>query len=154
MCSIPVALLAFYTHSNIWKYCADFGTYEKEFILVKDYVKNYMEGRSAVLSISFSEENKYDLYDSEKGVYLECPEEIKEALKTISLHAFSHKDSQFEWIYCNKNEIAFQISSGPYKLAYSPDDKPTIETYTSSDVVLRKKIKSGWYHVTVWSWQQ
>ncbi len=153
VCINTVTVFAFFTYTSIWKYCADFETYETEFILVRDYVKNYTEGRSTILSVSFSEEHKYDLYDSDKKAYLDAPKEIRDALQTISQYAFYYKDSQFEWISCSEDEIAFQISSGPYKLSYCPDQKPTMRKNTSSDMVLRKKIKDGWYHVTVWSWK-
>lgn len=146
-------VVAFYTviiYTDIWKYCADFETYENEFILVRDYVKNYTEGRSTILSVSFSEEHKYDLYDSDKKAYLDAPKEIRDALQSISQYAFYYKDSQFEWISCSEDKIAFQISSGPYKLSYCPDQKPTMKTNTPSGMVLRKKIKDGWYHVSVW----
>lgn len=76
---VGVALFSAFTYANIWKVGADFITYEKEFTLVKDFVKIYSEEETITLSISFSAENKYDLYDSKKGVYLDCPDEIKKA---------------------------------------------------------------------------
>lgn len=153
VCINTVTIFAFFTYTSIWKSCADFETYENEFIIIRNYVENYTEECSSILSVSFSEEHRYDLYDLDKKAYLDTPKEIREAIQTISLYAFCHKDSQFEWISCSKDEIAFQISSGPYKLSYSPDKKPTMKTNTSSDIVLRKKIKDGWYHVTIWSWK-
>ena len=151
LCLSLVGLLVWFRYTEIWKYCADFEPYENEFVLVRDHVKEYMNGKSGVLSVSFREPHKYDLYDDKAGSYLECPENVRNALKIISQQAFAYKDSQFEYIYCDADEVGFEIISGPYRLVYSPEKEPTVRTNSDSDIVLCRKIKDGWYHVTVWS---
>lgn len=151
LCLGLVGILAWFGYTNTWKYCADFETFEKEFVLVRDHVQAYMNGKSGTLSVAFSETHKYDLYDDKGEKYLECPENVRNALKIISQQAFFYKDAQFEYIYCDADQVAFAIVSGPYRLVYSPEKEPTIRTNSDSDIVLRKHIKDGWYHVTVWS---
>ena len=152
LCVVGLFFFLWFNYTNTWKYCADFELYQKEFVLVCNYVQEYMNGKSGTLSIAFSEKRKYDLYDNNAGKYLECPENVRNALEIISQRAFSHKDSQFEKIYCDAEMVTFDIVSGPYKLVYSPEKAPTTQTGSSSDIVLCKKIKDGWYHITIWSW--
>ena len=147
VCVINVAKLCYFHYTDIWKYCADFETYEEEFVLVRDYVKAYMNGKSGILSLSFQESHKYDLYDSDANAYLDCPENVRDALEVISKRAFYYKDAQFETIYCDADQVAFAIISGPYRLVYSPEKEPTIPQYYDSQSVYCKKIKDGWFHI-------
>lgn len=152
LCLSFIGGFVWFSYTNIWKYCANFEPYEEEFLLVRDHVQAYLKGKSGTLSVASSEAHKYDLYDDKTGNYLECPENVRNAVKVISQQAFFYKDSQFEYIYCDADEVAFAIVSGPYRLVYSPEKEPTIQTNSDSDIVLRKHIKDGWYHITVWSW--
>lgn len=149
LCLLPFIYFAQFEYVTTWRYNVDFAPYEDSFVLVKDYVQDYMDGREGSLTISHSQDHKYELYDSEKRSYLECPEDVKNALKTISQEATSYKNSNFDWICCTEDEISFEIETVPYKLSYSPTRKPTMITHSDSDVVLTKWIKDGWYHVTV-----
>lgn len=147
VCVMMAVKLCYFRYTDIWKYCADFESYEEEFVLVRDYVKTYMNGKSGMLSLSFQESHKYDLYDSDAKAYLDCPQSIRNALEVISKQAFYYKDAQFETIYCDTDQVSFSIISGPYRLVYRPEGEPTIPTYYDSQIVFRKKIKAGWYHV-------
>ncbi len=153
LCLIPISKIAFFIYASTWKYCADFENYKAEFVLVKDYVEAYMGENTGTLSVGYyAGEHPYDLYDPRTGQYLDCPPDVRQALRVICYSGFPCKDSQFEYISRDKNAVTFHIISGPYRLVYSPEKKPTIETHSWNEMVVRKKIKDGWYHVTLVSW--
>ena len=146
-----VGLYAWFIHTSIWQYNADFEGYEAEFQLVCDYVLEYVDGRTGVFSCSLSEGHEYDLYDDKARKYMDCPEEIREALKTICRDAFN-VNSHFEYIRCEDGEVAFHIINAPYKLAYSPDKIPELKNLNFGEISLHQYIGNGWYHVTELSW--
>ena len=93
-----------FVYENTWRFCPDFNTYEKEFTLVKDYVEDYMCGNTGSLIVSNRKDHGYDLYDTETDSYINCPDEVKCAIREIAQKAFYHKDAtlkinifQFIW---------------------------------------------------------
>lgn len=82
----PLLIKAQFVYQSIWGDNADFKSYKSEFVLVKDYiVENVPQGKS--LYFSGVGEHAYDLYDFVAKQYLNCPENIRAALKAISLNA-------------------------------------------------------------------
>lgn len=150
LCAVILFAVGSFLCANIWKYCAKFEPYENEFILIQNYVENYMNGRDGVLLLSRDGAYYYDLYDPENRQYLNCPNDVRKALTVVSQKAFEHKDSHFDWIYCDENEVSFHVESGPYKLTYSPNKEPTMRTYLDSYIVLKRRITKDWYHVIIW----
>ena len=148
---LTISMYVWFIHTSIWQYNADFEGYEAEFQLVCDYVLEYTDGRIGVFSYSLSEGHEYDLYDDMARKYVDCPEEIREALKTICKDAFN-VNSHFEYIRCEDGEVAFHIINAPYKLAYSPDKIPKLKNLSFGEISLHRHIKNGWYHVSRLAW--
>ena len=84
-----VGIYAWFIHTSIWQYNADFEGYEAEVQLVCDYVLEYTDGRTGVFSYSLSEGHEYDLYDDIARKYVDCPEEVRNALEIICRDAFN-----------------------------------------------------------------
>ena len=145
-----VGIYAWFIHTSIWQYNADFENHEAEFQLVCDYVLEYTDGRTGVFSYSLSEGHEYDLYDDIARKYVDCPEEVRNALEIICRDAFN-VNSHFEYIRCEGGEVAFHIINAPYKLAYSPNQIPKLKNLNFGEISLHRHIKNGWYHVSRWS---
>lgn len=145
-----VGMYAWFIHTSIWQYNADFENYEAEFQLVCDYVLEYMDGRTGTLSCSHSEGHEHDLYDDKARKYVDCPEEVRNALEIICRDAFN-VNSHFEYIRCEDGEVAFHIINAPYKLAYSPNKIPKLKNLNFGEISLHQYIGKGWYHVSRWS---
>ena len=115
-----LTMVARYINADLWRDCVDFMKYENEFTLVKDYVEDYMNGQEGTLSIGHSREHAYDLYDNRgAGAYLNCPEEIRAALKVIACQAFDPGNANLRLIVCTGDQIEFH-SSRAYVLCYNP----------------------------------
>ncbi len=146
-------LVAIMFFSNPWVYNADFDNHKEAFETVKDYVLDEGYSENDILSLSHAEFHFYDLYDFESNQYLECPDEIRDALEEISREAFYYKDSHFDLIRCRDGMVMFCGEGGPYRLVYSPNGNPrkSIKEELSEHnyTVKSKKIENGWYHVSI-----
>ena len=147
---LTISMYAWFIHTSIWQYNADFENHEAEFRLVCDYVLEYMDGRTGTLSCSHSEGHEHDLYDDKTRKYVDCPEEVRNALEIICRDAFN-VNSHFEYIRCEDGEVAFHIINAPYKLAYSPNKIPKLKNLNFGEISLHQYIGNGWYHVSRWS---
>lgn len=135
-----------YTHT--WKCCADYEHYAQQFTLVKDYVlEEFLDGGDRRLSVRYTENKEYDIYNPENNEYVDCSNEVKEALQIICKQGFPNKDALFNEIRIQKGRVSFGIENGQYALVYSPDDKPTWVNIPDDADVLIKEIGDGWYHV-------
>lgn len=135
-----------------WQFAADFEDYADEFILVKDFCREYCpDAENTWLSVGINEDktSRY-LYDPIISAKVDCPSNVSEALNTLKLHAFPNKDSTFNLIRIQGNRISFCIENGQYALVFSPDTKPfSVTSLTKTDKVFVKRITGDWYHVTV-----
>ena len=141
-------LLSWFSYTNRWKYNAEFDNYEAEFVLVKDYVYSNFNGSDDWVSVSYNiEDGVMQLYSYNQG-YIEIPDSIQTALKSIRKNAFVDKDANFDIIRIEENRVAFCIENGHYALIWSPNGKP-IGLNSSDDGAKThvKRINSEWYHV-------
>lgn len=148
MLVLMLSVILFYARINYvltWKAMADYEICSEEFIVVKDYVlEQYPNAVNKGLEVTTGPA----LYDYERGAYLDCPQEVVEALDKIDEYAFTDKDGKFETIRINGTRVSFCIANGNYALVYSPDENPSwINVSTEDKSVVVKKIGNGWYHV-------
>lgn len=137
-------------YQSIWGNNADFESYKSEFVLVKDHiVENVAHGK--MLYLSNDAEHYFDLYDFETKQYLNCPEGIRAALKTISENASSSQETHFNQIEYKDNKIIFGVETVAYALVYSPNDVPydALGDRPKKEVHC-KKIQDDWYHIAVY----
>lgn len=136
-----------------WELKADFEDYKYEFELVKDYISETVTDESGSLYVCGGlESHPYELYNSKNKQFLNCPDEIKSAIKILCTEGFPHKDSHFEYIEYDENRIAFCVN-GPYALVYSPQNKPTYLASPGEDrKIVVKSLGDGWYHVAERLW--
>ena len=145
-----VVAIAGIAYVSRWELAAEYKDYAAEFNTVKDYVlKNYPsdEGRRLSVTTLLSEHGR-TLYDRDTKEYAELPEPIQAALDAVDENAFPSKDSDLDKICVRGERVDFCISSGTYRLVYSPDEKPTWFRSPDDETKIRvKRIKDGWYHV-------
>lgn len=143
-------LFGVFSHTNTWKWVAEYEDYASEFNTVKDYVlENYASEEERVLDVTtLLNEHGRTLYDRDTEEYAELPEPIQAALDAVDENAFPDKDSDLDKICVRGGRVDFCISSGTYRLVYSPDEKPTWFRSSDDETKIRvKRIKDGWYHV-------
>ena len=138
-----------FDYMSTWKYNANFNDYEREFVLIKDYIEdNAEQDKVRFYYTSALEDHPYQLYNSTTKEYMDCSEEVYDALKTISKEAFEDKDSHFSEITYDNGRIIFSGEGIAYGLIYSPDGKPTYLNSVDEDFDVKvKKIQKDWYHV-------
>lgn len=137
-------------YQSIWGNNADFKSYKSEFVFVKDYiVENVPQGKR--LYLSKNTEHAFDLYDFETKQYLNCPENVRLALKTISENASGSQETIFNQIEYKDNKIVFGIETVAYAIVYSPDGVPcdALGNPPKKEVHC-KKIQEDWYHVAAY----
>ena len=148
---IPICIAAQFGYLSVWGNHADFKAYEAEFVLVKDYIlENVPQEKS--LYLSNNADHYFDLYDFETKQYLNCPETIRDALKIVSINASRSQETQFNLVTYKDNKIIFGVETVPYAIVYSPNEIPydVLGNYPKKDVHC-KRIKDGWYHITIHS---
>lgn len=139
-----------FVYQSIWGNCAEFKSYKSEFALVKDYIVENV-AQDKLLYLSNNAEHDFDLYDFEAKQYLNCSEDMRAALKTISVNASRSQETHFNQIQYKDNKIIFGVETVAYAIVYSPNevpydalgDRPKKEVYC-------KKIEDGWYHVAAY----
>ena len=147
------SVIPWFLYTDLWKYNANFEDYKSEFTLVKDYVTQEIQEKTTEKGFFYVDKDineKHDLYNFDKGEHLNCPEEVRDALETLSKEAFYHKDSVLDVIRYNQNMIAFVIENGHYLLVYSPGGKPKgLWNPDNDDKTVCKRIEDDWYHVRI-----
>ncbi len=143
--------VCYFFYVDTWKYEASYEEYEAEFNLVKNYIaEEFPNETDKYVATSYNKDHGYRIYDPDNKKYLEAPEEVILALETIDREAFPHKDSKLDVIRIYEDRISFCIENGYYALVYSPNEKPTwLKFYNKEEKAKVKKIKDGWYHVTI-----
>lgn len=145
---IPVCIIAQFSHLVVWGNTADFKGNETAFFQVKNYVEhNVQQGKI----LYFDATHSYDLYDFEAKIYLNCPENIKAALKIIANNASRSADVRFNVIKYMDDKIIFGVEAVGYAVVYSPGEVP----YDAlGDKYPRKthckKIQKDWYHTAIY----
>ncbi|MBQ8881320.1 MAG: hypothetical protein IJ030_04005 [Oscillospiraceae bacterium] len=148
--AIPVGLMAQFSYLTVWGNNADFKSYKTEFVLVKNYVEESIpQGKQLV--ISKKADHFYDLYDCETKQYLNCPENIRTALQTISEKASRSVEVSFNQLDYVGNRIVFGVEAVGYAVVYSPDGAP-YDALGERNIERThcKKILKGWYHVVIY----
>lgn len=145
----PAGKLMYFNYVSTWKYNANFDDYEREFVLIKDYIEDNVEKDKVIFSYTSAlEDHPYQLYNFDTKEYMDCPEEVYDALKTIDKEAFEHKDSHFDEITYDNGRIIFGGEGIAYGLIYSPNGRPTYLYSADEDFDIKvKKIQKDWYHV-------
>ena len=153
---VGASVIPGFLYTDFWKYNANFEDYKAEFTLVKNYVtqeiqeKNKEKGYFSLWFPGGDTTAKHDLFDPDKGEYLNCPEKVRDALDALSKEAFEYKDSVLDVIRYNQNMIAFVIENGHYLLVYSPGGKPKgLWNPDNDDKIVCKRIEDDWYHVRI-----
>ena len=150
--SVWLGILFLFKYTITWEGKVDFYAYKEEFQLVRDYTETYMNGKEGRLRVSYDRnEKEYRLYDSDQELYLDCPENVQEALETICTDAFTNSEFLLDSIQCRNGAVVFYTDNG-YSLIYSSERKPTQAYHTSrSGVVVFQILGGGWYHVSIWT---
>lgn len=145
---LNISRLVFYGY-NMWKYCADFETYDSEFEVIKNYVKERcLSVDEQYFYVSVTEENGRGLFDPKINEFIDITPEVKVALETICDSGFPNKDSILDTVYVQGENVIFCIENAWYALVYSPGGKPS-ETvfFNESKNIKVKQINDAWYHV-------
>lgn len=139
-----------FVYLSIWGNNADFKSYKSEFVLVKDYIAENVT-QEKTFYLSNDAEHYFDLYDFETKQYLNCPEDIRTALKTISENASSSQETYFNQIKCKGDKIIFGVETVAYALVYSPNEVPydALGNRPRKEVYC-KRIQDGWYHISAY----
>ena len=145
----PIGKIMLFDYVSTWKYNANFDDYEREFVLIKDYIEgNVEQDKVRFYYTSALEARPYELYNSTTKEYMDLPEEVYDALKIIDKEAFEDKDSHFSNITYDNGRIIFGGEGIAYGLVYSPDGRPTYLNSADEDFDVKvKKIQKDWYHV-------
>ena len=146
--AIPLCIIAQFSYLTVWGNNADFENYKTEFILIKNFVEeNISQGKD----LYFDSTHTYDLYDFDTKQYLNCPEDVRTALETISHKASRSAETRFNEIKYKNNKIIFGIETVGYAVVYSPDEVPydALGDRPKKEVHC-KRIQKGWYHVALY----
>ncbi len=78
MCLIsPLHSLGIFYYKNLWKFSADYNTYEAEFNTVKDYLNTDYFGANKIFSVVKNESSGKELFDLDTEKYISLPSNEK-----------------------------------------------------------------------------
>lgn len=137
-----------FSYASRWKHNADYDAYAQDFARVADWLQTtYPNAANVCLSVSSRENGNIGLYDVNARNSVECPAEIRDAIRRIDT-AFSDPDAPWDCLRLDAERISFCIPNGQYELVYSPNQRPTwMYTNGKTERIYVQAIQNGWYHV-------